>query len=102
MSDKIMYWMSVLFGGLSLLLFIADTALISGNRQLQSEVAARQTEIDKATRLTPLNQNLAQALAEAAVKSNDKDIRDLLASQGIEIRKPDKAKDEGAATPKNK
>ena len=100
MNDKILYWVSVLFSGFALLLFITDTALISGNRNLQGEVNARQASIDTAQRLTPLNQQLAQALAETSVKNDDKDIRELLSSQGIQIRNPDKSKD--AAAPAKK
>jgi len=93
MTDKILYWASVVFGGLALLLFVADTALISGNRDLQAEISQRASVIESAARLTPLNQNLAQALAEASVKNNDKDIKELLAGQGITLRKPEKSKD---------
>ena len=102
MNDKILYWVSVLFSGFALLLFITDTALISGNRNLQGEVNARQSSIDMAQRLTPLNQQLAQALAETSVKNDDKDIRELLSSQGIQIRNPDKSKDAAAAPAKKK
>lgn len=89
MTDKIMYWGSVVLSGLALLLFVMDTGLIKGNRELQNELAQRQAVIDSAARLTPLNQNLAQALAETSVKNNDNDIRDLLAASGIKISKAD-------------
>ncbi len=93
MTDKIMYWASVLFSALALLLFVANTALIKGNRNMQEDIGQRQAVINNAQNLTPLNQNLAQALAETAVKNDDKKISDLLASQGITIRKPEKGKD---------
>ena len=102
MTDKILYWASVLLSGFALLLFVTDTALISGNRSLQGEVNTRQASIDQAQRLTPLNQNLAQALAESSVKNNDKDIQELLSSQGIQVRNPDKSKDAVAAPAKKK
>jgi hypothetical protein len=86
MTDKVMYWMSVLFSVVSLLLIITGMAMISGNRSLQTEINQRQMSIDTAARLTQLNQNLAQALAEASIKNEDKDIRDLLSSQGISVK----------------
>jgi len=103
MTDRILYWTSVLFSLLALLLFLANAALINGNRKLQEGYNTRQTAINNAVSLTPLNQNLAQALAETSVKNDDKEIRDLLASQGITVRKPDKNKNAGdAAKPANK
>lgn len=101
MTDKILYWGSVVFSGLALLLFVMDTGLIKGNRDLQAELAQRQNVIDTAARLTPLNQNLAQALAEASIKNDDSDIRDLLSAQGIKINKADKA-DDASKNPKKK
>ncbi len=100
MTEKVMYWTSVVLSGLALLLFVIDTGLISGNRSLQEEINQRQALIDSSARLTPLNQNLAQALAEASIKNNDSDIRDLLAAQGIKINKNDNKKTETPARKK--
>lgn len=86
MTDKIMYWVTVLFSGLAVLLIIVNMAVVSGNRTLDIEVKTRQMAIDTAARLSQLNQNLAQALAEASVKNDDQQIRDLLTSQGISIK----------------
>ncbi len=102
MTDKILYWTSVVLSGLALLLFVMDIGLISGNRNLQTEIAQRQGVIENAARLTPLNQNLAQALAEASVKNNDTEIRDLLAAQGIKISKNDKKGDKTDTPAKKK
>jgi len=104
MIDKIVYWTTVLVSFLALILFVANISLLGGNQRLQADVAQRQTVINAATNLTPLNQNLAQALAEVSVKYNDGDIRDLLATQGISIQKPEaqKAADDAAASKKKK
>ena len=90
MADKVMYWMSVIFCVLALLLLIANTTLVNGNRTLQEEVTTRQSTINAATNLSQLNQNLAQALAELAVTKEDEGIRELLASQGITVKKNEK------------
>lgn len=89
MTDKVLYWSSVVMSGLALLLFMMDTGLIGGNRTIQNEITARQNVINSAAQLTPLNQNLAQALAEASIKNGDDDIRDLLTAQGIKVSKAD-------------
>ena len=103
MIDKIVYWATVLDSFLGLALLVANLSLIGGNQRLQAEAAQRQAVIATATNLTPLNQNLAQALAEVSVKYDDGDIRDLLATQGISIRKPEAAKGaEGADAAKKK
>ncbi len=103
MTDKILYWMSVLFSGLALLLLVVNTTLVKSNRDLQVEMSNRQASINAASNLTPLNQNLAQALAEVSLKNDDTDIRDLLTSQGITIRKPDvKADTDSKAVAKKK
>lgn len=91
MTDKMMYWGSVMLSGLALLLFVMDTSLVRGNRDLQVDIAQRQGIIDAAARLSPLNQNLAQALAEVSVRTDDEAIRDMLAAQGIRIQHPQKA-----------
>ncbi|NTU76789.1 MAG: hypothetical protein HGA90_03100 [Alphaproteobacteria bacterium] len=101
MTDKILYWASVLFSLIALLLLVTNAALISGNRGLQDELNRRQASIATASNLMPLNQNLAQGLAEAAIKNNDAAIRDLLSAQGITINKSEKgAKDKAAVNNK--
>jgi hypothetical protein len=99
MSEKIVYGIAILSGTLSLALLIADVALIEGNRQLQNDVTQRQSDIGKGASITQLNQNLIQALADAAVGSNDTAIKDLLAAQGITVKPKGAA---GAASGDNK
>lgn len=85
MAQKILYWGAILLSGVALILFLANTALVSRNQTLQASVSQRQATIELFTVLNPLNQNLAQALAQASVKFHDDAIRQLLASQGITI-----------------
>ncbi len=86
MDDKVAYWASVALSALALLLLVMDIALVNGNRQLQTEVNQRQVTINNGVNLSQINQGLVQALADASVKDNDKDIRDLLAAQGITVK----------------
>lgn len=91
MDDKVAYWASVALAALSLLLLITNVALINSNRNLQIEVNQRAAMINNATKLSNVNQALVQALADASVAEGDKDLRDLLAGQGITIKKNAKA-----------
>jgi hypothetical protein len=86
MDDKVAYWASVILGALALLLLITNVALINSNRTIQMEISRRQNIISNGVSLSQLNQGLVQALADAAVKNDDKEIRDLLAGQGITIK----------------
>jgi CHASE1-domain containing sensor protein len=92
MDDKAAYWASVLLSALALLLLVSNVALVNSNRNLQAEISQRQTAINSGINLSQLNNSLVQALADASIKNDDKDIRDLLAAQGITI------KPKGAAT----
>jgi hypothetical protein len=85
MDGKLTYGASTILSVLSLVLLIANIALINSNRNLQDSANQRQAEISKGSSFANLNQGLVQALAEAAVNNNDAGIKDLLASQGITI-----------------
>src|SRR5262249_40623025 len=87
MSDKVLYLGSMTFGGLALLLLIANVCFINGNRNLQTEFAQRQDLISKAGTLNQLNQGLIQALGQASLNNQDKAAGDLLSSQGITVSK---------------
>jgi len=90
MDEKALYWTSVVFGVLALLLLIANVVLIDNNHSLQHKLMDRQQEINQGDNLGRLNQNLAQALAQTAVRDDDNKIRDLLKEQGIMIKNPAK------------
>jgi hypothetical protein len=86
MDDKAAYWISVALSAIALILLVVNVSLFNGNTRLQAEVAQRQAAINNGLGLSQLNQGLVQALADAAVKDNDKSIREMLAAQGITIK----------------
>ena len=86
MDEKLTYWGSVIFSALSLVLIVVNISLSNANRTLQADVTQRQSTITGGQQLSQLNQNLVQALAEAAYKDNDNQIRDLLTTQGITLK----------------
>jgi hypothetical protein len=101
MDEKITYWASVVFGALALVLLVLNISFVNSNRVLQDEVGQRQTNITKGNTLSQVNQGLVQALANAAVKDDDRDARDLLAAQGITL-KPNATATAKAADEKDK
>lgn len=97
MADRVMYWGAVVLGTLALALFLVYAGLTTSNQRLQAQVAQRQGLIDIFSVLGPVNQIMAQSLAEVAVKDNDMAIRDLLSSQGIKINESSSSSDAAKA-----
>ncbi len=85
MNEKVLYWSTFVAAALCLLLFIVSASLASGNRDVQIQIAERQNVINVARSVLPLNQQLAQALYDASVKKKDKEIENLLVSQGFSL-----------------
>jgi len=98
MDEKIAYWGSVIFSALALVLIITDISLSNANRTLQQDVSQRQSLVASGQQLGQLNQNLVQALAEAAYKNNNLELRDLLATQGITLKNSEAAPAAAPAT----
>jgi galactitol-specific phosphotransferase system IIC component len=86
MGAKLAYWGSVIFSGIALILIIANIAMSNANRTMQADVAQRQQTIATGQTLSNLNQSLVQALAEAAYKNSNTQLRDLLMMQGITVK----------------
>lgn len=70
-------------GALALLLAVATVVLSSGNRNLQATLSEGQSKVARMQTLANLNNSLIQMLAKAAADNNDKNIRQLLANNGI-------------------
>ncbi len=102
MDDKAAYWASIGLSALALLLLVTNIALVNSNGVLQGEINQRQTAINNAVNLSQLNNSLVQALADLSVKNDDKDIRDLLAAQGITIKPKSDAKTDATKETKKK
>ena len=86
MNEKLPYWGSVGFSALALFLLVVNVSLLNSNRAAQIEVNQRQSVIATGQTLSQVNQGLVQAMAEAAVKNNDTQMRALLTAQGITLR----------------
>ncbi|MBI2538353.1 MAG: hypothetical protein HYW04_00940 [Deltaproteobacteria bacterium] len=74
--------------GLTLVLVLVDVLLSLGNQFLRLEVNERQQFITQSIQLEELQREIVAALASVAVKSNDRQLKDLLASMGINLVDP--------------
>lgn len=74
-----------LLGGLAIVLAITNAWLVAGNRGVQAEINQRQQFLQQTAPLEVLYRDIAKALAELALKSNDRRVLDMLAGQGINV-----------------
>jgi hypothetical protein len=86
MDTRLPYWGSVIFSAVSLVLLVVNISLANTNHALQVDVQQRQAVVNSGPTFSQLNQALVQAMAEDAVKNNNTQLRDLLASQGITLK----------------
>lgn len=82
----LMQWQFRLLTGLSalaLVLALTDIVMFSSNQKAQNEFSGRTQYIQQSLQLEPIYQGIIRSLAELSAKTNDGQIRNLLASQGI-------------------
>jgi len=84
---------SMIFSCLLLVLVLVNILLAFGNQSLQSDVSERQQVITQAMHLDALHRQVIGALAEEAVKTNDAQLKELLAASGFTLSpKPEAGK----------
>ncbi len=81
------FWSLNALAILVLVSVIVNSALFSANRALQTDIRANQQFINETVKLSRLNTELIQALANRAAQTNDEQIKQLLSSQGIQYSK---------------
>jgi hypothetical protein len=86
MKYKLPYYASVLFSVVAIVLLVVNISLANANRAKQADLSQRQATITSGQSLAQLNQGLVQAMAEASLKNNDLQLRDLLTAQGISLK----------------
>jgi len=82
----LMQWQFRLLTGLSalaLVLALTDIVMFNSNQKAQNEFSGRTQYIQQSLQLEPIYQGIIRSLAELSAKTNDQQIRNLLASQGI-------------------
>jgi len=73
------------WSALILLGVIVNIVIGLGNQSIQAEVAERQQEITQTIHLETLNRQLLAVLAEMALKTNDEQLKKVLAESGINL-----------------
>jgi hypothetical protein len=77
-----------ILAGIILLLVVINILLALGNQSIQADMAERQQTIGQAIQLEQLNRQVLAVLADMAMKSNDEQLKDLLASSGVGMGAP--------------
>ncbi|NND54663.1 MAG: hypothetical protein HKN56_06805 [Gammaproteobacteria bacterium] len=77
------YWLLTIAAGIALLLVVANTILARANQEAQEEIDSRQLYINQSIRVSRLNTQVIQALANLSARTGDEQIRKLLADHGI-------------------
>jgi hypothetical protein len=72
-------------GALALLLAIGNGVLFTQNRSAQGALNQQQQFIQQTVPLENLYREIVKTLAETAVKSNDRQVLDMLAAQGLNV-----------------
>jgi len=86
---KWQFWLLNCLAGSSLVLFIFIIFLATGNQAIQSEINSRQRYINQTVKVSRLNSQLIQTLANLSAQTGDGDIQSLLSAQGISFKMQD-------------
>ncbi|MDD3030172.1 MAG: hypothetical protein PHS57_07845 [Alphaproteobacteria bacterium] len=89
MNEKTFYKLTLALSVLALVILVINISLSSGLRSKQEDLALRRATIASGVQLSQLGQNLVRSIAETSIKNNDADLRALLMSQGITVKKED-------------
>ena len=85
MLKKWEFWLLTLPALAVAVLVVVNIALFTANRAAQAEVATRAQYIQQTAQLEPLYREMVKALADLSVRNNDRELRDMLAKQGITV-----------------
>ncbi len=77
------FWLLALVAGFAFLLTLFNIVQSKKNRSIQDEIDSRQLYIKQTVRISRLNTQMVQSLANLAAKTGDKQISNLLANHGI-------------------
>jgi type VI protein secretion system component VasK len=94
------YWILTLAALAIAALVGVNISLFNTNRAAQTEVTSRAQYIQQTAQLEPLYREMVKALADLSVRNNDRELRDMLAKQGITVSAPAAAAAPPAPEPK--
>jgi hypothetical protein len=85
MLKKWEFWFLTVTGAVTLVLVVINCMLFLANRSTQIDINNRQQFIQQSIQLEGLYREIVKALADLSIKNNDKQIKDMLSSQGITV-----------------
>ncbi|HEY7163919.1 MAG TPA: hypothetical protein VIB79_05125 [Candidatus Binatia bacterium] len=74
-----------ILSAVTLVLVLVNVVLSLGNQSMQLEVTERQQFINQSIQLEALSRQVIGVLASMAVKTNDQQLKNLLASSGVNL-----------------
>jgi hypothetical protein len=75
----------ILWPALILVLVVVNILISLGNQSIQAEVSERQQDIAQTIQLETLNRQLVTVLASLALKTNDEQLKKILAESGVDL-----------------
>ena len=75
----------IILAVVALVLVVANVLLTMGNQSVQADVNERQQFIAQSIQLEQLNRQVVAVLANMAMKSNDEQLKKLLAGTGVAL-----------------
>ena len=84
MTKKTKIFLTI-WSSLLVVLVLVNILISLGNQSIQAEVAERQQEIAQTIQLETLNRQLITVLASLAVKTNDEQLKKVLADSGVNL-----------------
>jgi len=85
MLSKFQFKLLTALGATALLLVLFNSVLFTLNRDSQAELNKQQQFIQQTLPLEGLYRDIVKALAEMAVKGNDRKVLDMMAAQGLNV-----------------
>lgn len=85
MLTKFQFGALLAFGVAALALVVANIVMTTRAREVQAELAQRQQFIQQSVALENLYRDIVKALAEMGVKGGDRQLLEVLTSQGINV-----------------
>ena len=70
---------------LILILVLVNVLLTLGNQSLRQQLAQRQQLINQSIQMEAIHREIVTGIATIAVKTNDAELKNLLASQGVNL-----------------
>ncbi len=85
MLTKWQFNVLMVFSAFALMLVVFNIVVAMQNREAQMQLIKRQQFVQQTVPLETLYREIVKALAEMAVKTNDQQVVDMLATQGLNI-----------------